>query len=150
MGMPSISILLHEVAKALHYAGSLSDCQFFRLGTCGGLGVEPGTVVVTTQSVNGKMEPTHETVILGRSVHRPALSDPDLANTLHSISQPLSFPVVLGKTLSCNCFYEGQGRVDGAICDYTEQDKFDFLHKAFAAGNDVQLFSIISIDMLIN
>jgi uridine phosphorylase len=94
-------------------------------------------VIVTTQSVNGKMEPTLETIILGRSVYRPAMSDPALANALNSLSTDsaaVSFPVVLGKTLSCNCFYEGQGRVDGAICDYTVEDKFDFLHKAFDAG----------------
>lgn len=45
MGGPSISILLHEIGKLLKYAGA--DCVWLRIGTCGGLGVEGGTVVLT-------------------------------------------------------------------------------------------------------
>ena len=41
----------------------------------------------------------------------------------------LSIPVTIGSTLSCEDFYEGQGRLDGAICDYKESNKFDFLKK---------------------
>ena len=48
MGQPSMSILLHEVAKLLDYAGAV-DPIFIRLGTSGGLGVKPGTVVVTNE-----------------------------------------------------------------------------------------------------
>lgn len=38
MGIPSVSILLHEVMKLLHHA-KCSDVQFFRMGTSGGLGM---------------------------------------------------------------------------------------------------------------
>lgn len=37
MGIPSISILLHEMAKLLYHAGC-QDVRFIRLGTCGGIG----------------------------------------------------------------------------------------------------------------
>ena len=37
MGVPSASILLHEVLKLLHYAGA-KDVVLFRMGTSGGLG----------------------------------------------------------------------------------------------------------------
>ncbi len=37
MGVPSISILLHELAKMLNHAGA-TDVRFIRLGTSGGLG----------------------------------------------------------------------------------------------------------------
>ena len=37
MGMPSLSILLHELAKLLHYA-KVEDPVFIRLGTSGGIG----------------------------------------------------------------------------------------------------------------
>lgn len=47
MGIPSISILLHEVFKLLEYSGCGKDVTFFRLGTCGGLGLRPGTVVIS-------------------------------------------------------------------------------------------------------
>lgn len=33
-----------------------------RSGTCGGLGVEPGTVVITRNSVNDRFKPVHEFV----------------------------------------------------------------------------------------
>lgn len=29
--------------------------------------------------------------------------------------------------MCCDDFYEGQGRLDGAICGYKESDKMDFL-----------------------
>jgi uridine phosphorylase len=42
--------------------------------------------------------------------------------------------VVIGNTLSVNCFYEGQGRLDGAICQYSLQDKMQFLEKLANKG----------------
>ena len=52
MGIPSTSIMLHEIAKLLNHAGAI-DPVFIRLGTSGGIGVPPGTVVVSTEGVNG-------------------------------------------------------------------------------------------------
>lgn len=46
-----MSVLMHEVFKLLHHAGA-TDVKMFRLGTSGGLGVEPGTVVVSNGAVN--------------------------------------------------------------------------------------------------
>lgn len=61
MGVPSLSILLHEVIKLLSHSGA-RDPVFFRIGTSGGIGLEGGTVVVTEASVNGMLKPVHETV----------------------------------------------------------------------------------------
>lgn len=36
--------------------------------------------------------------------------------------------------MSADCFYEGQGRLDGAICDYNEDDKMAFLARLHAIG----------------
>lgn len=52
MGQPSISILLHELAKLLMYAGA-TNFMFLRIGTSGGIGVKPGTVVVTEEALDG-------------------------------------------------------------------------------------------------
>ncbi|XP_014386007.1 PREDICTED: uridine phosphorylase 1 [Myotis brandtii] len=41
---------------------------------------------------------------------------------------------LLGNTLCTLDFYEGQGRLDGALCSYTEQDKQEYLRAAHAAG----------------
>lgn len=59
--MPSMSILLNELFKLLHHAGA-QDVEFFRLGTCGGIGLDPGTVVVTTEALNGELRPIFEQV----------------------------------------------------------------------------------------
>ena len=37
IGCPSLSILLNEILKLLHYA-DCTDVTFFRIGTCGGIG----------------------------------------------------------------------------------------------------------------
>ena len=36
---------------------------YIRIGTCGGIGLEPGTVVVTNEAVDGKLRPVSENVI---------------------------------------------------------------------------------------
>ena len=46
----------------------------------------------------------------------------------------VDYDVVPGKTMAANCFYEGQGRLDGAICDYTEADKMAFLQELSDRG----------------
>ena len=65
MGVPSLSILLHELIKLMWHAGVESPV-FFRVGTCGGIGLEPGTVVVTEEAVDGQLKPIHENVIFFR------------------------------------------------------------------------------------
>lgn len=76
MGGPSISILLHELAKLLKYANA--DCVWIRIGTCGGVGVPPGTLVLTQQSVNGALEPWHETIVLGERIRRSTMFKPEM------------------------------------------------------------------------
>lgn len=61
IGCPSLSILLNEIMKLLHYAGC-EDLTFFRIGTCGGIGVDPGTVIITDQAVDGLLRPEYRQV----------------------------------------------------------------------------------------
>ena len=35
---------------------------FSRIGTCGGIGLEPGSVVVTNEAVDGQLRPVSENV----------------------------------------------------------------------------------------
>ena len=37
--------------------------------------------------------------------------------------------VARGRTMATDCFYEGQARLDGAICEYTVLDKLNFLKR---------------------
>jgi uridine phosphorylase len=130
MGVPSTSILMHELLKLLHYAGA-SGVKFLRMGTCGGLGVEPGTLVLTRSGYDACLEKGIEIVALGQKKRYKAESDPafldDLVKTLNGIG---GLPYVIGNTMTCNDFYETQGRLDGAFCEYSNQEKIKFIRKA--------------------
>lgn len=63
MGQPSISILLHEVTKMLEYAEA-TDVTYFRLGSSGGIGVEPGSVVVTNGGLNVRCVSSHPALLV--------------------------------------------------------------------------------------
>lgn len=62
MGVPSVGILLHEMIKLMYHA-KCKDPVFIRIGTCGGIGVEGGTVVITEEAVDGLLRNTFEVVI---------------------------------------------------------------------------------------
>lgn len=64
MGIPSTSILLHEVAKLLSHARA-DDPAFVRIGTSGGIGVEPGSVVLSTEGVDGLLRSEYSLPVLG-------------------------------------------------------------------------------------
>lgn len=61
MGVPSLGILLHEIIKLMYHA-KCKDPIFFRIGTCGGIGIEGGTVVVSSEGVDGQLRSVHEMV----------------------------------------------------------------------------------------
>lgn len=134
MGIPSIAILLHELIKLLYHA-RCTDVTILRIGTSGGLGLEPGTVVVTKQAVDAMFLPRFEQIILGKPVVRSTELDVDLAEELLQCSKDLSeFNTVIGNTMCTMDFYEGQARLDGAFCSYTEKEKQNYLADAYAAG----------------
>ncbi|XP_044005366.1 uridine phosphorylase 1-like isoform X2 [Aphidius gifuensis] len=134
MGIPSVGILLHEVIKLMYHA-KVRDPMFIRIGTCGGVGYEGGTVVITEEAVDGMLKPYHETPILGKIVRRPAKMDKQLTKDLIALAHPEDpYDTIVGKTMCTSDFYEGQGRLDGAFCDFSEQDKLDYLTKLQKAG----------------
>lgn len=61
MGVPSVGILLHEMIKLMYHA-KCKDPTFIRIGTCGGIGVEGGTVVITEDAIDGLFRSTFELV----------------------------------------------------------------------------------------
>ena len=65
---------------------------------------------------------------MGKIVARPSLLDQSLARELVELSSEADFSVVTGKTLCTDDFYEGQARLDGALCDFNETDKMDYLN----------------------
>jgi len=130
MGFGSLSIALHEVAKLLQYAGATDFC-FVRMGTSGGLGADPGHVIITKEGYDATLEPGYEVTSCGRKRRYPAIADSKLISEFIKSAKDLEIPVQIGNTIGCDDFYESQCRLDGALCDYTEQDKFDFIRKAY-------------------
>lgn len=61
MGIPSVSILLHEVIKLMYHA-RVSDPIFFRIGTCGGIGIDGGSVIITEEALNADLKSYQELV----------------------------------------------------------------------------------------
>uniref|UniRef100_A0A1I7YMB5 PNP_UDP_1 domain-containing protein n=1 Tax=Steinernema glaseri TaxID=37863 RepID=A0A1I7YMB5_9BILA len=145
MGAPSLSIMLVETIKLLHYAGATdvafirigttTDVAFIRIGTSGGVGVAPGTVVVSSGALNGELLEAHVQYIMGKRVERPAKLDQHLKDELLETGKELKMPVETGVTLCADDFYEGQSRLDGAFCEYKSEEKFVFLHKLYNEYN---------------
>ncbi|KAM9216660.1 uridine phosphorylase 1 isoform 1-T6 [Dugong dugon] len=134
MGIPSIAIMLHELIKLLYHA-RCSNVTIIRIGTSGGIGLEPGSVVITQQAVDACFKPEFEQIVLGKRIIRSTHLDDQLAQELTRCSKELDeFPTVVGNTMCTLDFYEGQGRLDGAVCTYTEKDKQEYLRAAYAAG----------------
>jgi len=128
MGTPSLSIMLLELFKLLHYA-NCSNVQIIRIGTCGGIGVEPGTVIVSSGALNGALQPKHIQYVAGKKVERDALLDPTLNTQLFDTAKRLEIPAVRGLTMCTDDFYEGQMRLDGPFCDYNKKEKLAFLDR---------------------
>ena len=132
MGMPSILILLHELTKLLEYAGA-KDVAYIRIGTSGGIGLAPGTVVVTTKSLNGKLEPLYRQIVLGKDVEYPSTLNESLTSDIMATKKDI--PVELGMTLSTNDFYEEEGHLDGALLPpYTKKEVNDFNQRLLDSG----------------
>lgn len=135
MGSPSLSILLHELLKLVKYA-QCKDVVFLRIGTSGGLGIPAGSVVVTSQGVDGLLRPVYELAILGKIVHMPVQFDQDLVKELLEIADKefKDFKTYSGWTMCAQDFYEGQGRLDGAFCSFSLEEKMSFLRDLKAKG----------------
>jgi len=119
---------MHELLKMIKYA-KCRDVTFLRLGTSGGLGIPPGSVVITKQGVDGLLRPVYEVPILGKLVSIPAVFPHSLVQELHDMARDEfpDFDTFVGDTMCTQDFYEGQARLDGAFCHYTVDEKMAFL-----------------------
>jgi isopenicillin N synthase-like dioxygenase len=108
---------------------------FLRLGTSGGIGVEPGTLVIASHGINTSLEATFESQVLGKKRSFDTTFDSKLTRELEDAAKRKGFPVVVAKTLSTNDYYEEQGRLDGALePGYTEADKMAWLKQVYDSG----------------
>ncbi|XP_063115211.1 uridine phosphorylase 2 isoform X4 [Cavia porcellus] len=134
MGVPSISIMLHELIKLLRHA-RCCDVTIIRIGTSGGIGIAPGSVVITDTAVDSFFRPRFEQVILDNIVTRSTELDKELVEELFTCSKNIpNFQTLIGHTMCTYDFYEGQGRLDGALCSFSREHKLDYLKRAYKAG----------------
>ncbi|RCN51219.1 uridine phosphorylase [Ancylostoma caninum] len=133
MGTPSLSIMLVEILKLLNHAKA-QDVKIIRLGTSGGVGVEPGTVVVSKNAMNAELKEQYVQIIAGKRVEREVYLDEGLQNDLLAMAKEMKIPVETGLTMCADDFYEGQMRLDGFFCEYAPDDKFAFLKKIHDKG----------------
>jgi len=129
MGMDSFSILLHEMLKLLTFCGC-KDPALIRLGTSGGIGVEPGTTIITDCAYNGLLQPFFNQNVCGKVVQYESICDKNLGEKLLLCGNKLKIKTQIANTMSCEGFYEEQGRLDGALCNYTSAEKMAFLKRA--------------------
>ena len=59
-----------------------------------------------------------------------------------------TIPCVIGKTMGTDDFYEGQGRLDGAFCEYTEAEKFEYLQKYVHRTSECTLLLVLIVSLL--
>lgn len=71
---------------------------------------------------------------MGKRVARPTKLDEEVAKELLELGKEMNFSTVTGKTMCTDDFYEGQGRLDGAFCDYKIDDKMSYLRELNKAG----------------
>lgn len=115
MGNVTIDALLHAITKLLHFAGN-TQLEYIRVGTSGGIGIEPGTVVITKNAYMPNLEQYYTTYELDQRVDTPTHSDLALVERILA-AQPdnLHFPIVSGNSIAADDFYLGQCRYDGAM-----------------------------------
>ncbi|NXP24916.1 UPP2 phosphorylase, partial [Scytalopus superciliaris] len=130
MGIPSISIMLHELIKLLHHA-KCQDVTIIRIGTLGGLGIEAGSVVI--RDMDSSFQPRLEQVVLDDVVVQSTDLGKDLAEELLACSREMAdFPTLIGHTTYTYDFYEGEIR--GALYSFSSQKKLESLRRAYDAG----------------
>ncbi|MDD3266061.1 MAG: hypothetical protein PHC75_02635 [Burkholderiales bacterium] len=115
MGNTTMDTVLHALTKILHYAGN-NKVEYIRVGTSGGIGIKPGTVVITKQAFMPDLSPYYATNELDKQVNIPTQFNQKLVNKIYS-AQPdnLSFDIIIGNSIAADDFYLGQCRYDGAM-----------------------------------
>jgi uridine phosphorylase len=132
MGMPSASIALQELMRMVYFLkrgdhDSLNDVFWARVGTSGGVGLDPGTVVVTTEGLMADLRP-YRVLNGGMGEYWFDSRFPQqVADAILSASHDSALPLATGKTVAGNEFFLEQFRLDGAICMETPETKMAWL-----------------------
>lgn len=134
MGLSSVCLFLNELFRIMNISKN-NDFELVRLGSSGGVGVEGGTLVVSTHALDPvSMKPEWEYFSCGHPVKQECMFSQQIYKRLHAISKAKKFAVEFGKTVSAETYYEAQARLDGALCEYSEKEKMNYLQTLYKNG----------------
>ena len=99
--------MLVETLKLMCHAKA-TDVRLIRLVTSGGIGVDSGTVVISSGAMNAELEQCFVQVVKGQRVKRDCKLDEDLSQELMLLAEELKIPSARGLTMAADDFYEGR------------------------------------------
>ncbi|MFN8183622.1 MAG: uridine phosphorylase [Candidatus Nanopelagicales bacterium] len=132
MGMPSASIAVQELMRMIYFLkdgdpGAMDEVFWARVGTSGGVGVEGGTIVVTTEGLMADLRP-YRVLNGGMGEYWFDSTFPAaITEAIVAANASAGFDVVTGKTVAGNEFFLEQFRLDGAVCMETPETKMAWL-----------------------
>ncbi len=132
MGMPSASIAVQELMRMLYFLkrgdlDALDEVFWARVGTSGGVGLEGGTVVVTTEGVMADLQP-YRVLNGGMGEYWFDSTFPvDVVDAILAANEGQGRRLMPGRTVAGNEFFLEQFRLDGAVCMETADTKMAWL-----------------------
>lgn len=134
IGLGSIDCLLNDLHHLLTIS-TVSNFCYLRIGSSGGLGISPGTIVVTRNALNGCLKPEMSLAVLGSTTYLPAKLDISLSQKLFTfLEEQSSFQCVMGDTLCAETFFDTQARTDGANPLFSSDQADAFLKHCHKVG----------------
>ncbi|HQR79352.1 MAG TPA: uridine phosphorylase [Actinomycetota bacterium] len=132
MGMPSASIAVQELMRMVYFLkrgdlAALDEVFWARVGTSGGVGLEGGTIVVTTEGLMADLRP-YRVLNGGMGEYWFDSTFPaDVAAAIVEANAGSGLDLATGKTVAGNEFFLEQFRLDGAVCMETPETKMAWL-----------------------
>ena len=106
---------------------ALDEVFWARVGTSGGVGLEGGTIVVTTEGLMADLRP-YRVLNGGMGEYWFDSTFPAaITEAIVAANASAGFDVVTGKTVAGNEFFLEQFRLDGAVCMETPETKMAWL-----------------------
>lgn len=139
MGMPSAAICFQELMRMIYFlkdgdTKEIDKVLWCRVGTSGGVGIEGGAVVVTTEGLMADLKP-YRVLNGGIGEHWFNGTFPqNIAQDIIDANKNSGLNIVMGKTIAGNEFFLEQFRLDGAICLETPESKMAWLKWIHANG----------------
>lgn len=139
MGSPSAAIAVQELMRMVFFLKggdheAMSEVFWTRVGTSGGIDVDPGTVVITSEGVMADLKPYRLLKGADGMYWFDGTFPADVADAIQAASAGSGIPMAVGRTVAGNDFFLEQFRLDGAICLETPESKMAWLEWIDAHG----------------